>query len=337
MVKSTPKAKLVVKMAFSIVILAFTGVLVALAIRGPQPTIAFPEHPEDEFHITATGDIIPPSSYTSAVPIERNGNIYNLTGNIERTLNIEKNNVVLNGNGFTANGEHGFKLVDVSNVTVQNLTVRGYFQRVALINSQNNTLQNIITTSIRLDNSNGNLITNIDDGTLTFSSSSNNKIVNCTLHGFELTKSNYNSFLNNNCTSSGASIYLGDSSNNLFFGNTFQKMASWINMQGDSSHNYIVANNITMTPRYYADELTSDNYIYHNNFLAFTWNHTASTPTNVWSSGGRGNYWWDYNGTDRNGDGVGDTPYTINLSNHDDHPLMAPINIATESIPKINP
>ena len=34
------------------------------------------------------------------------------------------------------------------------------------------------------------------------------------------------------------------------------------------------------------------------------------------------NYWSDYNGTDANGDGVGDTPYVIDANNEDPRPLM---------------
>jgi hypothetical protein len=36
-----------------------------------------------------------------------------------------------------------------------------------------------------------------------------------------------------------------------------------------------------------------------------------------------GNYWSDYTGTDGNGDGLGDSPYSIE-SNNDEHPLMVP-------------
>lgn len=46
-------------------------------------------------------------------------------------------------------------------------------------------------------------------------------------------------------------------------------------------------------------------------------------------NGTRGNYWSDYNGTDSNGDGIGDTPYLIDANRTDFYPLIAPFNITT--------
>jgi nitrous oxidase accessory protein NosD len=89
-----------------------------------------------------------------------------------------------------------------------------------------------------------------------------------------------------------------------------------------------------MGPRYYMDSLTAGNFIYHNNFLDFAWNQTRTTPVNVWSSNMQGNYWADYNGVDANHDGVGDTPYIIDKTNTDKYPLMQPVNLAVEPIPK---
>jgi parallel beta-helix repeat protein len=44
---------------------------------------------------------------------------------------------------------------------------------------------------------------------------------------------------------------------------------------------------------------------------------------NTWN----GNYWSDYNGTDADGDGIGDTPYIIDENNQDNYPLMEPFII----------
>jgi hypothetical protein len=42
----------------------------------------------------------------------------------------------------------------------------------------------------------------------------------------------------------------------------------------------------------------------------------------TWDNGKKGNYWSDYNGTDSNKDGLGDTPYVIDVLNQDRYPLI---------------
>jgi nitrous oxidase accessory protein len=67
----------------------------------------------------------------------------------------------------------------------------------------------------------------------------------------------------------------------------------------------------------------SGNHFCHNNFVNNTWQVTVwyARPSS-WDNGFEGNYWSDYDGTDVNGDGIGDTPYVINEHNQDHYPLM---------------
>jgi nitrous oxidase accessory protein NosD len=98
-----------------------------------------------------------------------------------------------------------------------------------------------------------------------------------------------------------------------------------------------VANSVNTGRVIIESTLTGTNYIYHNNFTDFQWNKTVTTNSpNVWSNNGQGNFWSNYNGNDKNADGIGDTPYVIDTTNVDNFPLMAPINITLERIPSIN-
>jgi len=69
------------------------------------------------------------------------------------------------------------------------------------------------------------------------------------------------------------------------------------------------------------------NNIYKNNFIHNT-NQTHIDNTygmvigNVWDNDYEGNYWSNYNGTDSDGNGIGDTPYVIDEYNRDNYPLM---------------
>jgi parallel beta-helix repeat protein len=90
----------------------------------------------------------------------------------------------------------------------------------------------------------------------------------------------------------------------------------------------------------------SGSAIYHNNFVNniqhvydIAWGPLmfVQPVTYVWEDGARGNFWSNYNGTDRDGDGIGDTPYVINQwsNNTDLHPLVYPVEIEFE--PPVQP
>jgi len=74
-----------------------------------------------------------------------------------------------------------------------------------------------------------------------------------------------------------------------------------------------------------ATQSSNNNNFYHNNFYVNDQN-AKDTCANVWDDGypSGGNYWDDYTGSDINGDGIGDTPYSIpGGTNKDYYPLMA--------------
>jgi parallel beta-helix repeat protein len=73
-------------------------------------------------------------------------------------------------------------------------------------------------------------------------------------------------------------------------------------------------------------ETSINNHIFHNSFVLNDTN-ASDECINTWHDGypSGGNYWDDYLGEDLNGDGIGDSPYTIQGGgNQDLYPLMSP-------------
>ena len=76
-----------------------------------------------------------------------------------------------------------------------------------------------------------------------------------------------------------------------------------------------------------------NNTFYHNNFVNNTQNILVESPSyqNYWDDCFEGNYWSDYNGTDADGNGIGDTSYVIDDNNIDSYPLMTPYKPVQQS------
>jgi len=164
-----------------------------------------------------------------------------------------------------------------------------------------------------------------------------------------------------------AGIQLSYSNNNLIEKNYIYSCTDGIQVRSGSCNNLVTENLVTncsdvamrllgtySPPSYYEpnDNMITNNVLsnsgtgatiyrannntlYNNNFI----NNTNQISTNEWYAQEWGygfsnntldqNYWSNYNGTDNNTDGTGDTPYTIDEHNQDNQPLMKPIEIDT--------
>jgi len=153
--------------------------------------------------------------------------------------------------------------------------------------------------------------------------------------GIFLWHSNNNSISNNNISSNKCGIFLWHSNNNNISNNTISSNKFDSIYLDDSNNNSISENNISSNNYGIFLYKSNNNIIYLNNFINNTYNAFSQNSTNIWNSkepikytyrGSKfknymGNYWDDYNGSDANGDGIGDISYGIN-ADKDNYPLI---------------
>jgi len=107
----------------------------------------------------------------------------------------------------------------------------------------------------------------------------------------------------------------------------WRELSSGIDIVEGGSNNTITGNTIENNHKGIGRIRYSEgNIVYHNNFLNNTLQAFIPDDLNdifTWDYDAEGNFWSDYDGTDSNGDGIGDTPYVINSKNQDNYPLMS--------------
>ncbi|MDG6222821.1 MAG: right-handed parallel beta-helix repeat-containing protein [Candidatus Bathyarchaeota archaeon] len=249
-----------------------------------------------------------------------------------------KNNIWVNGTIL----EHYIQDIDSSNtvdgkpvyylVNLHNATVPTDAGQVTLVNCSNIT----VTDAEISNNYNGLFLAYTTNCTITKTVVINN------YYGVKLYQSTNNSIVENNIKHNYWAIWLGNSTQNNITNNNIQENYKHGLLFFNASSNTITGNNIENNWIGAGFVNCSNNVVYNNNFIKNIDQQVKIEKTSkgyipildgmqIFDNGPQsgGNYWSDYNGTDKNNDGIGDTQYLVSeyRNNTDKYPLMTPIEV----------
>jgi hypothetical protein len=232
------------------------------------------------FTIAADGSINP-----STAPIKQAGETYILTSDLARTIALQRNNTIFDGNGYTLSGS--VNLNSVENVTVKNLNITGSAFGINLENTTNVTVAN-------------NTITETGK--------------NVILPGPPVSMGN---------PTAGIFIYKG-SSNIITGNNLMDNICGMVFLETSHNlivENNVTGSHSVALDFYES----SYNRIYHNSFINNTniveddsFGFSGELSQNVWDNGfpSGGNYWSDYltrypKAAEIDSSGIGNTSYFV--------------------------
>jgi parallel beta-helix repeat protein len=337
-------------------------IMLTLLLMG-MLTLAFniqPVKASGTIYIRADGSVEPDTA-----PISSVDNVtYTFTDNVYGSVVVERSNIIIDGNRCTLQGPGpeyivtGFCLYSVSNVTIKDTHITGFYLGVLFnLTSYNVLFGNKIVNNmrgIRLSESLNNVISENNIGAnkwynIWLLDSSNNSFFanNITAswkYGLYLDHSANNSISGNNITNNWYNVELWHSSNNSISENDLINNGHGIGLYWDSTNNNISKNNVTnnlvgihlyhssnssffrnniANNKYGTDLLhSSNNNIYHNNIVGNTYQVRTYNSENVWDDGhpSGGNYWSDHVCTGNPSDGS--QPYIIDENNTDRYPFQ---------------
>lgn len=281
-----------------------SGIMLALLLA---VTLAFafnvqPVDASGTIYIRADGSIDP-----AAVNITTLDEVtYTFIGNVDDSIVVERNNIVIDGADFTMQGKwellYGMNLSNRANVTVKNVRIANFNTGIKLNSSNNNNItgNDLLSNvgAIFVWSSNSNVITNNGifssaNNAITLNLSNNNTIAENhilanNLYGVTLAYSNNNTIKHNNITNHGYGIRVhsasddnlvvgNDASDNLYgiylsyvTKNTVAANNLYNNDCGiylwNSHGNTCINNNISNNSEGTRIEASHSNVIFHNNF-----------------------------------------------------------------------
>jgi parallel beta-helix repeat protein len=293
----------------------------------------------------------------SSTCIQRVGDTYTFTDDIDNSIEVQRDNIVIDGNGFSitqtpvntselmipAGWYPGIRLTDRRSVTIKNVKIHDCISGITIETSTNITLTNnsitdidkiaIFSASSKNCTISQNNIKNSDQGILIIDSMYINVFENNIIRnsvGIQCYTYTYSPKPDGGVTSGCAYI---DIFGNYIAGNT-QNGISLSAFYTRIGYNTLAKNNKGI--RFSGDSFHT--MIYHNNFISNS-KHvdiavlaSGGGGTWIWNGGSEGNYWSDYltkypNATEKNHSGVGNMPYVIHANNVDNYPLMKEVSI----------
>jgi parallel beta-helix repeat protein len=253
-------------------------------------------------HINVFGVVVP-----SSAPIQRNGSLYTFTADVSEAIQIEANDIVVDGAGRTVQGTgtgtgiivgNPPDLPIVYNVTLRNMRITSFQGGILLRYCLN---CSILGVNITLITSEG----------ISVYQSSNGKVAG------------------NQVSAQTASIRLDQAHNNNISRNNATDSYDGVEIWS-SQNNSIVENNITGNSWGIRLSDSSNNKIFHNNFFNNTHQvYLDNEGKDIWDDGfpSGGNYWSDYrekypNATETDNSGLWNTPYVLDINNRDNYPII---------------
>jgi parallel beta-helix repeat protein len=249
-------------------------------------------------------------------------------------INIITNNITRNARGIQVDNS--------TQITAANNEIKGGYYGINIGASSERCLIaiNTIENGVTVDHSNNNVIFG-------------NQFFNDRYTAIRLiNNSTDNIILNNNLTGNDFSISISHSDNNIISGNSISNNSCAIHLTGGANNSFsknLVINNSDGVDLFEAVNNTfcSNNFINNTKQInvSLWFEKEENVLTNFWDHDKIGNYWSDYNGSDRNFDGIGDTPYRpsavylefvrYNQTNEiaiafgqDNYPLMSPVEFS---------